>query len=234
MELRLCDHLRKCAPHIFLRERVSPAYSGDGSDDGTSHWSSRGARTSHTSDYRDAQYTSSSRAEQSHYRQQEERPAVKVIWKGEMTRNGSKPMPVAAIGISGDLESVLTPDLTNIDITHRQKEEEVEKFEPVAVFYVRSQRSRETEAIDEYIEYFQQKERVGVAPLEDGKSIYICAPGTELFDKYPVKIDRTPILICIVAECDKEPSEAASSSPQQADGQNWLEQLNTITTMLGK
>ncbi|KAK1938422.1 SPOC domain containing protein [Babesia divergens] len=244
MEIRLCDYLRHQVPHIFERDRShlpSSTWDKDSHSSGGSRGDQPYDRRTHAGTTHDA--LSSSTVHGTYFRS--------AIWSGKLARNGNKLVDISAVVINGQCELILSevclcrPFMTGskkvdiINITHRLKEEEATKSTPVAVFYLRAQHSRDTDAINEYIEYFQSKNRIGVAPLEGGNNIYICAPGTEIYARYTVDNQHHPILICILVQSSNAkpavppvPTPEPPVQPKQGD-HDWLSQLNTITAMLG-
>lgn len=242
MEIRLCDYLRHQVPHIFERGRShipSSTWDKDSHSSGGSRGDQPNDRRTHTGTTHDALSSSTVHVEHPHRRYHESRSSSKAIWSGKLARNGNKLVDISAVVINGQCELILSEKVDIINITHRLKEEEATKSTPVAVFYLKAQHSRDTDAINEYIEYFQSKNRIGVAPLEGGNNIYICAPGTEIYARYTVDNQHHPILICILVQSSNaKPAVPPVSTPEppvqpkQGD-HDWLSQLNTITAMLG-
>ncbi|CDR95326.1 SPOC domain containing protein, putative [Babesia bigemina] len=245
MEIRLCDFLRTQAPHIFERPRsTSPSsYTSHGDRGEGRHYHDRGRQRN------DQQYADTSRSERepssnvaynrfsdnaaSHKAPEKQ---TQPIWRGKIARNGKKLVDTIAIAISGQPEAVLTKDVNTINITHRLKCEDAAKVEPIAVFYMKARRPEQQRALEDYITYFQDKDRIGVATLDEDTNIYVCAPGTELFKTHAPHGggDSTLIGIAVPSTSPTQEESADKAEPQQPEERrDWLNQLNTLTAMLG-
>ncbi|GFE54754.1 SPOC domain containing protein, putative [Babesia ovis] len=163
-----------------------------------------------------------------------------VQWYGKLSRNGKKIVDAVAVVIQGTLYPVLHSDITFINITHRLKWEDAEKIVPIAIFYFKARSTNDAEDFHDYLTYFQEKQRIGVATLDKDRSIYVAAPGSPMYEKYIKEVPKGPILIAMAVEggapSSPAPKESAAADPREPepeeDRSDWLNQLNSITAML--
>ncbi|AFZ81339.1 hypothetical protein BEWA_007480 [Theileria equi strain WA] len=241
VKLRLCEHLRVQAPHLFTRASSTimdpslPMRHQFNQVPGIPNFPSDTPYTSSNQvavptpdqlyDNRNIDQSNTAQADQ----------PLNVLWRGKLARNGKKLIDSMALHISGQCSNILNEKLDVINITHRSKWEDVSKNVPIAVFSLQALNASRMDSFTEYIDYFQSKDRIGVAPLGNDYNIYICAPGNPLFDKHAQE-SSVPILIGIAASTNAQDQNTQTQSNVRSQPENvgdWLNQLNTITAMLG-
>ncbi|GIX64293.1 RNA-binding protein, putative [Babesia caballi] len=171
-------------------------------------------------------------------------PGTVKTWNGKLLRNGKKPVEAVANAISGRFEIALnkvrfhrtrstvrrtsTPSTSPIDSSgktpQRARPSQVSpsyrpKSQRFSVFQLKGQQATKAEAFDEYIKYFQSKERVGVATIDKDLSIYVCAPGTQLYETYAPKQDAEPMLIGIAVATSSSPTATQAENADKAEPQ---------------
>ncbi|ORM40818.1 uncharacterized protein BXIN_2272 [Babesia sp. Xinjiang] len=248
MELRLCEFLRIQAPHIFNRQQTTGSapysyqrpYGNRKRTRYTNDNRSPSGNPYHEYDsYRTQARRPTRRTESSNREPQPRQQPEKTKWTGKLARNGKKLVDAVAEVIKGNMESVFTNEVNIINITHRLKCEDAEKSPPIAIFYIKAQHLEQTGTFQEYITYFQEKNRIGVATITDEKSVYICAPGSTLYEQHAPTDQDELMLIGIAVMLDSpssgRPSDGteATAAPVPEERCDWLNQLNSITAMLG-
>eukprot|EP00371_Babesia_bovis_P001324 XP_001609971.1 SPOC domain containing protein [Babesia bovis T2Bo] len=215
MDLRLCDFLRVQAPHIFARHQVEDDGPYHGSRSATGRRRSRvnqdtrthipdpyhiddrsgsiddtGSGVDHPTSKSSPQRRSGRRDNSLPRAASSRRIEEKQLWTGKLARNGKKQVDTVAVPLMGNLDVVLSGGTDVVNITHRLKWEDAEKTSHIAVFYFKAQRVENTEDFRDYITYFQEKQRIGVATMGNGISIYVCAPGAPLYNQYAKEVNE--------------------------------------------
>ncbi|KAK2194961.1 bifunctional Eukaryotic-archaeal PrmC-related/DNA methylase, partial [Babesia duncani] len=148
VELRLCEHLRVRAPHIFNRNQpqmsnppvhmpqpkaispynvvMNPTYSVDGT---YQHQIKAGGSMNVTSNEPAAVPTSQPTVGMPPFCLHVQK---NIVWQGKLGRNGKRLIDTMAVALSGNHSNILNEKLDIINITHRLKWEEASKNTPLA------------------------------------------------------------------------------------------------------
>eukprot|EP00914_Ancora_sagittata_P021609 GHVO01042861.1.p3 GENE.GHVO01042861.1~~GHVO01042861.1.p3 ORF type:complete len:362 (+),score=70.17 GHVO01042861.1:1632-2717(+) len=100
-----------------------------------------------------------------------------IIWRGAMYRNGKKEIPVVLQQVSGNLTGALPDQNDGLNISFRTVYDGVINRGAVrGVCVIRLDNSQYSSQFNEYVEYFNSKQRAGVVSLTNGGHIYVMPP----------------------------------------------------------
>lgn len=105
--------------------------------------------------------------------------ARKDVWQGTLARNEKKKMPVSVKRVAGYIDQFLPASMSTLNISHRSALEEMWKKKIGAIGILEAESPDVSRAFQEYITYFKDKNRAGVARLDrsDYQMVYLLPPG---------------------------------------------------------
>ena len=100
---------------------------------------------------------------------------LKNIWSGFLTKNKKERIGVDIYQIRGNIADNLGEEY-NLNVSHRTTFEEVMKRPLLGIVAISPNNETQCEMFDEYIKYFEEKERAGVITIRNGFTLYVIAP----------------------------------------------------------
>ncbi|SBS97151.1 hypothetical protein, conserved [Plasmodium ovale curtisi] len=106
----------------------------------------------------------------------------KVIWKGTLEMRNKENMKIYAYALNGNVNAFLKNSITNIIISHRKKMKNIPKVE--ATYYFEMENEKDANIFESYKNYFNNKDRVGLASTDENWHLYIIFPGSPVFNEF--------------------------------------------------
>eukprot|EP01054_Gregarina_sp_Poly1_P004452 Gregarina_sp_Poly_1__4451@NODE_239_length_10907_cov_182_631458_g210_i0_p2_GENE_NODE_239_length_10907_cov_182_631458_g210_i0NODE_239_length_10907_cov_182_631458_g210_i0_p2_ORF_typecomplete_len688_score116_99RRM_1/PF00076_22/1_9e18SPOC/PF07744_13/3_5e14RRM_5/PF13893_6/2_5e12Limkainb1/PF11608_8/1_2e06RRM_Rrp7/PF17799_1/5_2e05RRM_8/PF11835_8/0_00031RRM_7/PF16367_5/0_0007RRM_occluded/PF16842_5/0_0028RRM_occluded/PF16842_5/9_3e03RL/PF17797_1/0_014RRM_3/PF08777_11/0_028PHM7_cyt/PF14703_6/19PHM7_cyt/PF1 len=142
-----------------------------------------------------------------------------VVWQGTLARNEKKKMPVCMKRLAGFIDHYLPATMSVLNISHRSALEEMWKKKVGAIGILEPETPEVSRAFQEYITYFKDKNRAGVARLEraDYQMVYLLPIGlAELGDVSSHLPTTSDILLAIVGRPPASKTEGAADNSENA------------------
>lgn len=119
-----------------------------------------------------------------------------LTWSGVLEMRNKETLRLVGYSLHNDEDILQNTGITHIYISHRKK---LKCLPPVeAAYYFELMDENDQEIYNSYKDYFNSKERVGLAAADQGWYIYIIFPGSPIFEQfYPYKTNNGILgLVC--------------------------------------
>ncbi|SCM09340.1 RNA-binding protein, putative [Plasmodium chabaudi adami] len=179
VKLFLCDHLRKCVQHVFNRPCINISNNNNNLNDissipfsGPNH-EHRNNPISNLQNYQNINEFEKKRMYNNN--------SNTILWRGTLEMKNKDNLTINAYGLSGDVNNFLNNNIKNITISHRKKMNNIPKIEAIYSFEIQSE--KDINIFESYKNYFNNKDRVGLASANENWHFYIIFPGTPIFNE---------------------------------------------------
>ncbi|CRH01469.1 RNA-binding protein, putative [Plasmodium relictum] len=106
----------------------------------------------------------------------------KFIWKGSLEMRNKENLKIIGYALQGNVNDFLSNKITNIVISHRKRMKSIPKIE--AAYYFEIENEQDENIFNSYKNYFNSKDRVGLASTDEDWHIYIIFPGSPIFNEF--------------------------------------------------
>ncbi|KEG04524.1 hypothetical protein YYE_00099 [Plasmodium vinckei vinckei] len=179
VKLFLCDHLRKCVQHVFNRPCINTTNNNNNLNDissipfsGSNH-EHRNNPISNLQNYQNINEFEKKKIYNNN--------SNTILWRGTLEMKNKDNLNINAYGLSGDVNNFLNNNIKNITISHRKKMKNLPPIEAIYNFEI--QNEKDINIFESYKNYFNNKDRVGLASADENWHFYIIFPGTPIFDE---------------------------------------------------
>ncbi|CXI89820.1 RNA-binding protein, putative [Plasmodium berghei] len=180
VKLFLCDHLRKCVQHVFNRPCINITNNNNLNNlTNLNNIPFPGPNHEHKNNI-----ISNLQNYQSINEFEKEKiynNSNTILWKGVLEMKNKDSLSINAYGLNGDVNNFLNNNIKNIIISHRKKMKNLPKIE--AIYHFEIQNEKDINIFESYKNYFNNKDRVGLASANENWHFYIIFPGTPIFNE---------------------------------------------------
>ncbi|TNV87135.1 hypothetical protein FGO68_gene1188 [Halteria grandinella] len=138
-----------------------------------------------------------------------------VIWSGFFTRNKEKRTGSDAYKVSGEhLEQYLPQDLYNLNVSHRTNYEDLDKYPIQGVVVFVSENDTQQRNFNDYIQYFLEKERMGMVYLKNGLMFLVppCPASLKYFNEDQGSREHANYMVGVFIDQQSAQQQAAKFS----------------------
>jgi hypothetical protein len=100
---------------------------------------------------------------------------LKQLWSGFITKNKKDRVGVDAYQIRNECNDFFTAEY-NLNVSHRSQFDDIMKRPIIGIVAFSPQNETQCDSFNEYISYFNEKQRVGVVNMRSGNMLYIVPP----------------------------------------------------------
>ncbi|ETB56255.1 hypothetical protein, variant 1 [Plasmodium yoelii 17X] len=171
VKLFLCDHLRKCVQHVFNRPCINiPNNNNIANNNNITNLNNN--PMSNLQNYKNINEFEKKKIYNNNNT---------ILWRGILEMKNKDSLNINAYGLNGDVNNFLNNNIKNITISHRKKMKNLPKIE--AIYYFEIQNEKDINIFESYKNYFNNKDRVGLASANENWHFYIIFPGTPIFNE---------------------------------------------------
>ncbi|CRG94652.1 RNA-binding protein, putative [Plasmodium gallinaceum] len=213
IKLYLCDHLRQCAQHVFNRpianqHLINNGVNNSGIDIKTNAFNLNNSLYNQQ-DKQNISYLNSANLNEGNIFNMNDNinniettihansniPNNNIIlnndvsnniknfiWKGSLEMRNKENLKIIGHALQGNVSDFLNNKITNIVISHRKRMKSIPKIE--AAYYFEIENEQDENIFNSYKNYFNSKDRVGLASTNEDWHIYIIFPGSPIFNEF--------------------------------------------------